>query len=518
MNTRSRKKSKQSAESKPLIKRAATYARVSSREQEREGYSIPAQQKLLREHVDKLGYELVREYQDAETARKVGRTSFQLMLEDARKGLFDVLVVEKVDRLTRNFFDLAPIKKLIEQNGLEVHLIKEGEVLGPDSNSNTKFIFNIKVALAENYVDNLSEEIRKGLYEKAAQGWLPHQPPYGYVQKDRVIIVQPEKAAFVKRLYELYATGRYTFETLPDALYAEGYIYLPSKPKMPRQTLEKILKNPFYRGYFHYSEKEYVGKHERFISDELAARVDRVLGQRSHKHVENEFLYQGLITCEKCGCQVIADRKKGKYIYYTCSNSRRVCKREYVREEVINDAVDTLIQGMRLTPEQYQWFMKVMKESRQDELYCHKEALDLLKTQYERTSEQLLNLYNRLEDGIIDQDTYYLKQQELTEKKRHLKAQIDKHDNANLNYQDRGAQIIELAKNAPVAYSRLPMAGKRELLKVLLSNFLLNGREPKPELHFLFAKLVEIARKRNMVETAGVEPASKVTASKRLRA
>jgi site-specific DNA recombinase len=129
---------------KPQVVKAVIYARVSSKEQEKEGYSIPAQIKMLTEYAQRKNIVVVREYIDAETAKKVGRSKFQLMLDNLSKGEATVLLVEKTDRLTRNFKDEVLIDDLIQTKMLEVHYVKEGEIIGPNSKSHAKLMHNIK--------------------------------------------------------------------------------------------------------------------------------------------------------------------------------------------------------------------------------------------------------------------------------------------------------------------------------------------------------------------------------------
>lgn len=146
------------------------YARVSSKEQEEEGFSIPSQPKLLREYAQKNRFEIVEEFVDVETAKQAGRANFGQMVHFLKESpSVKAILVEKTDRLYRNFKDYVTIDEL----GVEIHLVKEGEVLGPASRSHQKFIHGIRVLMAKNYIDNLSEEVRKGHAEKAEQGEYP---------------------------------------------------------------------------------------------------------------------------------------------------------------------------------------------------------------------------------------------------------------------------------------------------------------------------------------------------------
>jgi len=143
--------------------KAVLYSRVSSKEQEQGGFSIPAQQKLLRSYAQAEGFTVSREFTDAETAKHSGRTSFKEMLAYLKRSSCRTILVEKTDRLYRNLGDYS----ILDALDVEIHLVKEGVILSPDSRSHEKFMHGIKVLMAKNYVDNLSEEVRKGMTEKA---------------------------------------------------------------------------------------------------------------------------------------------------------------------------------------------------------------------------------------------------------------------------------------------------------------------------------------------------------------
>ena len=158
-------------------KQAVIYARVSSKEQEKEGFSIPAQLKLLKEYAAAQGFKVAQEYVDVETAKATGRTAFgEMVAYLSAHPSVRALLVEKTDRLYRNLKDWVTIDEL----DVEMHFPKEGVVLSRASRSSEKFMHGIKVLMAKNYIDNLSEEARKGMQEKAEQGIWPTRTPLGY--------------------------------------------------------------------------------------------------------------------------------------------------------------------------------------------------------------------------------------------------------------------------------------------------------------------------------------------------
>ncbi|KUM25902.1 hypothetical protein AU467_23920 [Mesorhizobium loti] len=196
--------------------KALLYARVSSKEQEKEGFSIPAQCKLLRDYAIQNRFRVVEEYVDVETAKNTGRTNFGEMVKYLRKhpGVC-IILVEKTDRLYRNLKDWVTLDEL----DVEIHLAKEGVVLSRDSRSSEKFMHGIKVLMAKNYIDNLSEEARKGQMEKAEQGIWPSKAPLGYLNvtaSDGKKVIQPDPvlAPVVTKMFERYATGQYSIKAL----------------------------------------------------------------------------------------------------------------------------------------------------------------------------------------------------------------------------------------------------------------------------------------------------------------
>jgi site-specific DNA recombinase len=245
---------KVSGGSKPMVERksAAIYARVSSKEQEREGFSIPAQLKLLHEYAVEHGFHVVKEFIDVETAKTAGRTQFGEMVKflQAQKET-KIILVEKTDRLYRNFKDYVTLEDL----DLVVHLVKEHEVLSKDSRSHTKFIHGIQVLMAKNYIDNLSEETKKGMREKAEQGHYPSFAPLGYRNNlaTKRIELDPEVAPLIRKLFEWYATGNYSLlhvrNMARELIETEG-LALQCAKRLTKGSVEHILKNPLYYGGF----------------------------------------------------------------------------------------------------------------------------------------------------------------------------------------------------------------------------------------------------------------------------
>ena len=231
---------------------AVIYARVSSKEQEREGYSIDAQLKLLRQHASENNLKVVREFQEAESAKFAGRKVFNEMLAYLKTNpQVKYLLCEKTDRLSRNFKDIATLDQLMNDQGLTILLVKENTELSKDSKSHEKFMFGIKALMAKNYVDNLSEEVKKGMREKAEQGHYPGgNIPYGYLieKNSGKISIDLDRSHHIKNIFELYATNKMSLRALASFARSNGLTTPRSaKPITMCQNRTDIEESVLYR-------------------------------------------------------------------------------------------------------------------------------------------------------------------------------------------------------------------------------------------------------------------------------
>lgn len=455
------------------MSKAVIYARVSSIEQKKEGYSIPAQVKLLKEYAQKSSLEIVQEFTDSETAKQAGRTNFNAMLQFLKKHKnIRTILVEKTDRLYRNFKDYV----ILDEIDLEIHLVKENTVLSKDSKSHEKFIHGIKVLMAKNFIDNLSEEVKKGLREKAEQGYYPARPPYGYKKSDKnMAVIDTETSPFVKRAFELYAEGDKSLEWVRHKLYEEGLTYRADKPVIGKNHLERILKNIFYRGAFKFSGRIYSGLHEPLVTKSLFESVQEAFkkdGKPLYRN-EHEFIFASLMTCGECGCTITAEIKKQKYIYYHCSWGRgkdNCSQKDYIKQEALEEQFNEIVKRISITNEQKEWIVNALKLSLEEKTEYLEQKVSSLQIQTKKLRDRINKIYIDKLDGVISEEFWYEKHRNWTEELEKIEIIISSFNKANDQYLQMGIQILELVNNAYDPYLRRDSEGKRELLKMLLSN------------------------------------------------
>jgi site-specific DNA recombinase len=476
------KTSKPSAIPGSACKQAVVYARVSSKEQEKEGFSIPAQLKLLKEYAAAQGFTVAHEYVDVETAKQTGRTAFGEMVGYLKAHpAIRVLLVEKTDRLYRNLKDWVTVDEL----DVEIHFPREGVVLSRESRSSEKFMHGIKVLMAKNYIDNLSEEARKGMQEKAEQGIWPTKTPLGYrnvagPDGKRIIASDPDLAPIVSKLFEWYATGQYSLQEAARKARDAGLVYRKSGAKVPVSAVHSILRNRLYTGQFEWNGKLIQGKHEALVSVELWERVQGVMDGRfakKHRRMTHDFAFSGLIACAKCGCSVVGEIKKQRYVYYHCTGyadkcqgNPASCRRRYVREELLESQFTELLGRLHFDDEVLAWVREALHASHADKRREQEEALARLRAEYDRLQRRIDAMYVDKLDGRVDAAFFDKMSAEWRAEQDHCQREIDRHQEADKSYMEEGVRILELARTAQRLFERQEPRQKRRLLNFVLSN------------------------------------------------
>ena len=475
---------------------AVSYARVSSREQEREGYSIPAQRKLLAEYARSRGFHIEREFIDVESAKNPGRKEFSRMLQLLEgDAACRVVLVEKTDRLYRNRTDALAFEALIEKRGVEVHLVKEARIIGKDSRSQDKFMHDIHVAVAKHYVENLKEEVKKGMREKAEQGIYPGRAPIGYRNNilTRAIDVDPERAAIVKRVFALYATGNCSLSTLRKAVINEFGL------RLSRSYFETMLKNRFYLGYFAWQGIEYKGTQTPLISAALFAQVQEVFtGRNKPKYRKHNFAFASLLTCAHDGCTVTTELQKGKYVYYRCSHGRGKCSLPYMREQEVSDRLGDLLKDIYVPETVAQVIVGSLQvdsahaeSTRQQRITDGQQRLTALRTRMDQIYEDKL-------DGKITEEFWTRKMNEWREQERVLESQLLALTTCvTTDIVLSAKRIFELANQAHFLYLTRNSVERGQLLKSVLLNCATDGISLWPTYRKPFDLIFEHAKTEN---------------------
>ena len=341
------------------MKLALLYLRVSSKEQLEEGYSLDAQEKLANEYAARKNLDVVRTWKVSESAWREDRKAFRQLADYAvHHPEIRHIIFDTPDRMTRNDFDKLKVHRLIINYGKTIHFSRSNRTMDRNSGPEEEFMFDIEVAVAKKISNDISRRTSMGMREKAEQGHYPSVAPVGYANNPLThrIEIDLDRAPHIKNMFILMADGNRSLDTVRVLLARQGFRSRTGKI-VPKSGVARYLSNPVYYGDFFFAGKRYQGSHDPIITKELFDRVQTVLGLRRRpkpkpKTPKRWFAFNGLLRCALCGCKVIGEIKKERFIYYHCTFSKgRHGRKGYYREHRIAEMFEQPLKTMQTTLE-----------------------------------------------------------------------------------------------------------------------------------------------------------------------
>jgi site-specific DNA recombinase len=347
--------------------RVALYARVSTEMQAEEGFSIEAQLNEMRAYAAQRGWKVVAEFVDAGiSGSTMERPGLRALLEAAQARQFDVVLVHELSRLSRSVFDTFEIFDQLGRAQVGFASVREQQF--DLSQPHGRFFLTMIASINQYYLDMLRLHTQKSKRERARQGlYNASVAPYGYrhVGDARTPpVVVEEEAKVVRRVFEMYATGRYTCRQIAEVLNGEGY-RTRSGRRFSKDGITEMLRNPFYIGKVTYREgrrgevEVYDGLHEPIVSEglwEAAARVrNRQTVRRVLRGEKRPYLLGGIARCHTCGRRLRAQGAQAGDYYRdtTVLTGYDDCPygQSGVRAEVVHEQVGRILRGLRLPEE-----------------------------------------------------------------------------------------------------------------------------------------------------------------------
>lgn len=281
-------------------------------------------------------------------------------------------------------------------------------------------------------------------------------------------------------LFNRFSRGDISLKDAAAKAHLGGLIYPKSGAKVPVSTVHKILRNRLYTGWFEWNGKLIQGKHEALVPVELWERVQEVLDGRFAKKAKrgkHDFAFSGLIACHACGCAVVGEIKKQRYVYYHCTGYADKCRgnpasccHKYVREEALEAQFTELLGRLRFDDEVLEWVRDALHASHADERLEHQDAITRHQVEYNRLNDRIHAMYVDKLDGLVDTVFYDLMSNRWREEQNRCQREIERHKNADKSYLDEAVSLLDLARNAQRLFAKQEPREKRRLLHFVLLN------------------------------------------------
>ena len=427
--------------------KVAIYVRVSTDEQAKEGFSIPAQKERLRSFCESQGWEIVQEYiEEGWSAKDLDRPQMKRLLKDIKKGNIDVVLVYRLDRLTRSVLDLYLLLQTFEKYNVAFRSATE---VYDTSTAMGRLFITLVAALAQWERENLAERVKFGIEQMIDEGKKPGgHSPYGYkFDKNFNCTIIEDEANVVRMIYRMYCDG-YGYRSIADRLNELGI-----KPRIAKEwnhiSIRDILTNDIYIGTYRWGNKVIHNNHTPIISEALFRKAQKAKEKRRVDRTRvGKFLLTGLLHCGNCNghkVQGTFDKRDGK-TYYRCTKCNRTTNEKNILEPLL-DEIQLLI-----TSKEY--FMSKFSDQYEQQEVVDVSALTKELEKIKRQKEKWYDLY--MDDrNPIPKEELFARINKLNEKEKEIYEILneleDKDEGSIEEKYDRLSQMLDFKKQFELA-------------------------------------------------------------------
>ena len=514
---------------------AVMLARVSSRKQER-GASLDAQVESIQAYCHRNDLTIVEPTPKAfvftESSTRGGRKKFNEMIDfiehQKRKT---AIVVHTLDRLQRGFGECEKIKELLKADKIEVHFIQEALILDKFSSDDDFTRYDFGILSAKLYLTSMNRNVRRSQKHNREAGLWQGLAPIGYLnakdeRKRATLILDPERAPIIKQIFEEYATGDHSIQSVWKSALEKGFTskepnYNPRSKNfgircpVSKNKIHDILTNPFYYGCMYVADEEIDEKtkkpiktfykkiqhaYEPIISKELFDKVQTILKSKNKENFCKEqkyagipFSLRGLIKCE-CGCMMTPERHKKKgniYTYLRCPHRNKDCKQYLVSEEtILNQLNQEIFKKIRISPTMRELLKTSIIQSLEDEKKINANVRKKITDEIFMVDSRLERLWESYLDRVIDKPKYESEKEKYLTQKRELEEKANKYTDITKELKENVEKAINFVADVSNLMEVASPDDKNMLLKRLLDNCVLHGDTLTYEIKAPFDKLI----------------------------
>jgi len=478
------------------------YARKSTEGEDRQMQSIEDQVEILTKLAKERNLYIKKVYKEAKTAKKPdNREVYTEMMSKVKEGKADGILCWKLNRLARNPVDGGQISWMLQKSILKSIQTHEREYLPTDN----VLMMSVEFGMANQFLIDLSEDVKRGMEKKIRMGWANGVAPIGYLNHKEletgisIIISDPERFDIIKKMWETMLTGNYNPMSVLRFLNDDwGFRTRRTRKSggnpLSRSGLYKILTNPFYAGMIRYKNEEYPGKHEPMISREDFDRVQKLLNRKlDHRYRKHHFPFRGIIRCGGCGSMVTASKKykflkstnkRAEYVYHHCGRTKdRSCKQKAINASELNGQIDEELSKITILPKFKDWALDVLNESNDQEIYDRQKIQENQHRVIETTQKELDSLTQMRYREIIDDDRFIKEKNKLEDTIENLEEKLKIIQERSKNWLQITEGVFEFATHAREKFINSDdILEKNDILQTIGTEFiLLDGKlELKP--------------------------------------
>lgn len=455
------------------------YCRKSTDTEDKQVLSLESQENELKQLAEQHGLEVVQIFRESKSAKAEGRPIFNEMISLIKKGKAQGIICWKLDRLARNFIDGGKVIDYLQRGVISEIRTHEAVHLPSDN----VLLLAVQLGMANQYIRDLSENVKRGNRAKLEGGEWPAPAPFGYKKVKKQVVIDSKRAPYVRRMFALYATGEYSFLQVTNILYEEG-LRTKAGRKMIKNSVFNIINNKFYLGLMNRQGKLYKGNYKPLVSEALFNQAQDVMHGRNRPKYEKHFYSaRGFLSCASCGCSITAQTQKG-HAYYHCTNGKRQCTehQRYMRSEKVDQLLSQLFSQLYIDEKLIELGGKAFIENMQGsptEAY-NQNARQTLENELKSLDNGESILTDTLASGVLRRELYEEKMKGIANRRVELENQLSrmglKGEGPDVTFEQVKNVFLE-ANKASKGYIHLTEEEKRHTLGKLLSNLSIKNQE-----------------------------------------
>lgn len=451
------------------------YIRVSTVKQGTHGVSLQEQKDAIEQYAQRHNFTITEWFEEKETAAKRGRPVFSCMLKKLRAGKTMGVIIHKIDRSARNLKDWADLNEILDR-GKEVFFANEDLDL---RSRGGRLSADIQAVIASDYIRNLKDEVKKGMYGRLKQGFYPLPAPIGYIDKGKAKLKEFDEtmAPLVRMTFELYATEKYNLLTLAKEMYRLG---LRNKKggKVTRNGLSVMLNNPFYYGVIRLKStgETFSGNHMPIISKALFDRVQAILHGKTHtKTQKHTFLFRKFLACKECGGTLTGETQKN-INYYRCHTKE--CPIKCIREDMIEVHIKNVLRHVQFSDDTTERLTALIGDAKKKWEQDRTAIVKQLTMNLQKVYDKLDRLTDAYVENLLEKDLFERRKKSLILEQKEIEEKIAEIESGNNSVPDKLSLFFEQTKSLYSSYISGIPEEKREILENVISNRYVDGKKP----------------------------------------
>jgi site-specific DNA recombinase len=532
------------------------YARKSTESEDRQVASIDSQIKELKAIAKRDGLDIVDTHSESKSAKAPGRPVFSDLLTRIHHSKANGILCWKLDRLARNPVDGGNISWMLQQ-GVIQHIQTHERGYFPTDNV---LMMAVELGMANQFIRDLSQNVKRGLLAKVEKGWFPGVAKAGYQndpisrQGEKTIRKDPIRLPLLKRALQLVLAETHTPMQALDKLNNEWGYQTLKKRKMGGRPLARsifydILTDPFYYGRFEFpkgSGRWYQGRHEPMITEDEFWHIQRLLGRdgRPRRRVHS-FPFTGLIHCGECSCIITAEDKEQvicsecklkfssknrndcpvcsiaisqmkspkhlHYTYYHCTKKRTPCSQRSIRNTLLEEQITQTLETISISDRLKGWYMDQLNQQAEHDAKDKAPILESLQQARDNSQKRLDNLLKlkispqNSAGELLDDEEFANQKTAISTEMIRLEAKMASTEKDAAHWINPCEKTFNFACYATDHFKNGTPETKRAILTALGSNLTLQDKKLRISLHKHF-QLMQLIRAPSPAQNPQFEP------------